>query len=87
MASSPMISLNALNLQLQAHGYLHEARLISFTAPREARLSGGPMAVIPEQKRARPFHEDHVNEELFAMLSCAEPLRYADAGNYWDDES
>lgn len=86
MATFPMLSLNALGLQLPMRGASHEERAASFAALRGEKLPGRRAVATPPGKRAWPFHGDRANEELFAIDSAARHRRYGDAVSCWDNE-
>lgn len=75
---TPVLHLDTLDLQTQAHGDLYEARMASFASPLGAHMLGGRLVMVPPGKRAWPFHGHHANEELFVVLSGSGRLRYAD---------
>jgi len=56
-----------------AAGYGHIAPLIG------ARLLGAGLHVVPPGKRAWPFHNHHVNEELFVILEGEGTVRIGEA--------
>lgn len=65
---TPIINLDAVALELDQHGDRFASRDGSIAAAIGARQLGAALCVVPPGKRACPFHNHHVNEELFVIL-------------------
>ena len=71
----PIINLADVELEYQQHGDRFEARDGSIGGAIGARLLGYSLTVVPPGKRAWPFHNHHVNEEMFLVLEGAGVVR------------
>jgi len=67
-AVKPIIHLDDVVLEHHTHGDKFEARDGSVGAAIGARQLGCSLTVVPPGKRAYPFHNHHVNEEMFVVL-------------------
>jgi uncharacterized cupin superfamily protein len=74
----PIINLDDVALEDQAHGDRFACRDGSVGAAIGARLLGCSLTVVPPGKRAWPFHNHHVNEEMFVILSGTGSVRFGD---------
>lgn len=64
----PIINLDEVTLEHHRHGARFEARDGSLADAIGGRLLGYSLTVVPPGKRAFPFHNHHVNEEMFLIL-------------------
>lgn len=71
----PIINLDDVALEHHQHGDKFEARQGSVIDALGARLLGCSLCVVPPGKRAWPFHNHHVNEELFVILDGSGVVR------------
>lgn len=71
----PIVNLADVTLEHHHHGDAFEARDGSVIDALGARLLGCSLTVVPPGKRAWPFHNHHVNEELFVILDGQGTLR------------
>ena len=65
---SPIINVADVPLERYAHGDKFEVRDGAIAALIGAKLLGYSLLVVPPGKRAYPFHNHHVNEEMFFIL-------------------
>jgi len=63
-----IINLDEVPLEHHTHGDKFEARYGHLAPLVGARLLGAGLHVVPPRKRAWPFHNHHVNEELYVIL-------------------
>ena len=75
----PIVNLADVVLEHHTHGELFEAHDGSVTEPIGARALACSLCVVPAGKRAWPFHNHHVNEELFVILEGHGVVRIGDA--------
>jgi uncharacterized cupin superfamily protein len=66
---NPILHLDEVVLEHHTHGESFEARDGAISERIGARLLGYSLTVVPPGKRAWPFHNHHVNEEMFLVLS------------------
>lgn len=71
----PIINLDEVELETHQHGDLFEARDGSIASAIGARLLGYSLTVVPPGKRAWPFHNHHVNEEMFLVIAGSGTVR------------
>lgn len=71
----PIIHVDDVPLEHHAHGDRFEARDGSVGRAIGCKLLGCAITVVPPGKRAWPFHNHHVNEELFVILAGAGTVR------------
>ncbi|CAN5909727.1 cupin domain-containing protein [soil metagenome] len=71
----PIIHLDDVELEHHQHGTTFEARDGSVAAAIGARQLGCALTVVPPGKRAWPFHNHHINEELFLILDGTGTVR------------
>jgi uncharacterized cupin superfamily protein len=64
-----IINLDAVPLEHHTHGEKFEARYGHVAPLVGARQLGAGYHVVPPGKRAWPFHNHHINEELFVILA------------------
>jgi uncharacterized cupin superfamily protein len=64
----PIIHLDDVPLEHHTHGDKFEARYGHVGQSIGSKLLGCGLHVVPPGKRAWPFHNHHVNEELFVIL-------------------
>lgn len=64
----PILHLDDVELEQHAHGEKFEARDGTIAERVGAKLLGYSLTVVPPGKRAWPFHNHHVNEEMFFIL-------------------
>lgn len=77
MRSSPIINLDQLDdVKSRSHGELFERRLAPVGKRIGARKLGYNVTRVAPGKRASPFHNHHVNEEMFFILEGAGTLRF-----------
>jgi len=74
----PIINVDDVPLEHHAHGDKFEARDGSVGREIGARLLGCSFTVVPPGKRAWPFHNHHINEEMFVILSGTGAVRIGD---------
>lgn len=74
----PIVNLDEIALDHQAHGDRFEARGESIGPLIGARLLGYSLTVVPPGKRAWPKHNHHVNEEAFVILDGTGSYRLGD---------
>jgi uncharacterized cupin superfamily protein len=75
---TPIINLADVHLERYAHGDKFEVRDGAIASRIGARLLGYSLLVVPPGKRAYPFHNHHVNEEMFLILEGQGVLRVGD---------
>ena len=75
----PIVNLADVVLEHHTHGEQFEAHDGSVSDPIGARALGCSLSVVPAGKRAWPFHNHHVNEELFVILDGHGVVRIGDA--------
>jgi uncharacterized cupin superfamily protein len=63
-----IVNLGNVELEHHTHGDKFEGRYGHVAPLVGARLLGAGLHVVPPGKRAWPFHNHHVNEELFIIL-------------------
>lgn len=71
----PIVNLDELDFREFGHGERFSARLGSIGTSIGARLLGYNVTVLPPGKRAFPFHNHRVNEEMFFILDGQGELR------------
>jgi len=78
MAAS-VINLDELEFTRELrHGDRFEARIAPISLKIGARKLGYNLTTVPPGKRAFPFHNHHVNEEMFFILEGRGVLRFGD---------
>lgn len=75
---TPILNLADVHLERYAHGDKFEVRDGAIASLIGARLLGYSLLVVPPGKRAYPFHNHHVNEEMFFILEGQGVLRVGD---------
>jgi len=79
MTPSPIVNIDDLAAHRELrHGDRFEATLSPVGARIGARKLGYNVTTVAPGKRAFPFHNHHVNEELFFVLEGEGTLRYGD---------
>lgn len=73
-----IIHVDDVPLEHHAHGARFEARDGSVAQQIGAKLLGCSLTVVPPGKRAWPFHNHHINEELFVILAGTGTVRIGD---------
>jgi uncharacterized cupin superfamily protein len=73
-----MIHVDDLPLEHHAHGDRFEARGGSIGRAIGCKHLGCSLTVVPPGKRAWPFHNHHINEELFVILAGTGTVRIGD---------
>ena len=63
-----IVNLGNVELRHHTHGDKFEGRYGQVAPLVGARMLGAGLHVVPPGKRAWPFHNHHVNEELFIIL-------------------
>ncbi len=71
----PILHLDEVVLEHHVHGDRFEADDGTISERIGARLLGYSLTVVPPGKRAWPFHNHHVNEEMFLVLSGEGTIR------------
>jgi uncharacterized cupin superfamily protein len=74
----PILNLDDVPLEHHAHGEKFAARYGHVGPAIGAKLLGCGLHVVPPGKRAWPFHNHHVNEELYVILDGEGSLRMGD---------
>lgn len=74
----PILNLEAVGLAHHTHGERFEARNGSISGSLGAKHLAYSLCVVPPGKRAWPFHNHHVNEEMFLILDGSGTLRHGD---------
>ncbi|MEW6444296.1 MAG: cupin domain-containing protein [bacterium] len=64
----PILNVGDLQYRPWGHGERFEARIGAIGTRLGARKLGYNLTVLPPGKRAYPFHNHHVNEEMFFVL-------------------
>ncbi|NUQ77881.1 MAG: cupin domain-containing protein [Polyangiaceae bacterium] len=75
---SPIINLADVPLDRSAHGDTFEVHDGGIAHHIGGKLLGYSLLVVPPGKRAYPFHNHHVNEEMFLILEGQGKLRIGD---------
>jgi uncharacterized cupin superfamily protein len=75
---TPILNLADVHLERYTHGDKFEVRDGAIASLIGARLLGYSLLVVPPGKRAYPFHNHHVNEEMFFILEGQGVLRVGD---------
>ena len=75
---SKIINVDDVPLEHHAHGEKFEARYGHVAPAVGAKLLGCGYHVVPPGKRAWPFHNHHVNEELIVILDGEGVARIGD---------
>jgi uncharacterized cupin superfamily protein len=75
----PIVNLDELEFREFGHGDRFSARLGSIGTKIGARQLGYNLTVLPSGKRAFPFHNHRVNEEMFFILEGEGELRLGGA--------
>ena len=75
---NPIVNLADVMLQTQQHGERFAAQMGAIAPLIGATKLGCRLTVLPPGKRAFPFHNHHVNEELFVILAGSGILRLGD---------
>jgi uncharacterized cupin superfamily protein len=73
-----IINIDAVPLEHHTYGEKFEARYGHVAPAIGAKLLGCGVHVVPPGKRAWPFHNHHVNEELFVILDGEGVARIGD---------
>lgn len=74
----PIKNLDEVELKHHTHGERFEACEASFSDAIGAKLLGYGLCVVPPGKRAWPFHNHHLNEEMCMILDGTGTLRFGD---------
>lgn len=74
----PILNLDQVQLETQQQGELFEAKLGAIGSRLGAQKLGYRLTVLPPGKKAFPFHNHHVNEEMFFILSGTGVLRWGE---------
>jgi len=75
----PILNLDELEYRDWSHGDRFRARLGAVGSRIGARLLGSNVTVLPPGKAAFPFHNHHVNEELFLVLEGEGEVRIGES--------
>lgn len=65
----PILNLDQVQLETQQQGEWFEAKLGAIGSRLGAQKLGYRLTVLPPGKKAFPFHNHHVNEEMFFILA------------------
>ena len=74
-----IVHLGDIPLEHHTHGEKFEAQYGHVAPLVGARLLGAGLHVVPPGKRAWPFHNHHVNEEMFVILDGEGSVRIGEA--------
>jgi uncharacterized cupin superfamily protein len=75
----PILNIADLEFRPWGHGGRFEARLGAIASRLGAQKLGYNLTVLPPGKRAFPFHNHRVNEEMFFVVDGEGELRIGDA--------
>ena len=78
-AVKPIINVDDVAFVHHTHGERFEARDGSASNAIGCKLLGCSVIVVPPGKRAWPFHNHHINEELFVILAGTGTVRIGTA--------
>ncbi len=73
--TSQIVNIDSLEYQAWGHGDRFEARLGAVSAGIGAKKLGYNLTVLAAGKRAFPFHNHRVNEEMFFILEGSGEIR------------
>lgn len=73
----PVINLDELTFESSAKGDFQE-RCAPISNKIGAKMLGYNLSIVPPGKRACPFHNHHVNEEMFFIVNGTGTLRFGD---------
>lgn len=76
MESRPLINLDELELSEQERGELYRERYGPISDKIGARKLGYSLSIVPPGKRICPYHNHHVQEEMFLVLEGTGTLRF-----------
>lgn len=75
----PILNINEVKLEQSEKGTLYQESFQSVGRLIGAQKLGYGVSIVPPNKRACPFHNHHVNEEMFFIIEGSGTYRFGDA--------
>ncbi|MFV1983833.1 MAG: cupin domain-containing protein [Thiohalomonadales bacterium] len=76
---NPFINLDELNDYQESHDGPYQEKYLGISEKIGAAKLGYSVTIVPPGKKACPFHNHRINEEMFLILEGTGTLRYGEA--------